>query len=95
LFVEGDRVVNFSEKPQVSAGMINGGYFIFERRIFDYLTEDENCDFEFGPLQKLAEEGELMVYTHHGFWECMDTPRDVKHINAMWKSGKAGWKIWE
>ena len=94
LFTDGDRVVEFSEKPQVTSGLINGGYFIFERRIFDYLSTAEDCDFEFGPLQQLAQEGELMVYTHTGFWACMDTLRDRKHLERMWESGEAPWKLW-
>ena len=94
LFTDGDRVTEFSEKPQVTSGMINGGFFIFERKILDYLSTAEDCDFEFGPLQKLASEGELMVYTHSGFWACMDTPRDRKHLERMWESGKAPWKTW-
>lgn len=95
LFVEEGRVLDFSEKPQISTGMINGGFFIFERAIFDYLTPEESCDFEFGPLQHLAADGELMVYLHQGFWECMDTVRDCAHLNKLWADGQARWKIWE
>lgn len=88
------RVVSFSEKPQVSEGLINGGFFVFNRKIFDYLTEDPNCDFERGALERLAAAGELMVYEHPGSWECMDTLRDMEHLNMLWKKGEAFWKVW-
>ena len=64
------------------------------RAIFDRLTEDDGCDLEFGPFERLAEEGELMVYRHPGFWACMDTLRDTEHLNRLWDSGQAGWKTW-
>ena len=94
IVVEDRSVKKFTEKPQASGGLINGGYFVLNRRIFDYLTEDRECDFEFGPLQVLAREKELMVYEYGGFWACMDTIRDVKHLDKLWVSGKAGWKVW-
>ncbi len=62
MIVKDDRVVSFTEKPQVSGRLINGGFFVFNRKIFNYLSRDDNCDFEGGPLEQLAEEGELMVY---------------------------------
>jgi len=95
LKVESNKVVLFTEKPQVSTGLINGGFFVFNKRIFEFLSEDENCDFERGPLEKLARMGELMVYKHKGSWECMDTLRDVEHLNKLWAEGKAFWKVWE
>ncbi|MDI6751280.1 MAG: glucose-1-phosphate cytidylyltransferase [bacterium] len=86
------RVVSFSEKPQVSEGLINGGFFVFNRKVFDHLTEDPNCDLEKDVLEKLATSGELMVYEHSGNWECMDTLRDMEHLNYLWKKGEAFWK---
>ena len=74
--------------------LISGGYFVFENRVFDYLSEDESCDLEYGTLERLAEEGQLMVYRHDGFWFCMDTLRDVEALNKMWHEGQAPWKIW-
>ena len=68
---------------------------VFNKSILDYLTTDINCDFEFGPLEKLAEEGEVMTYKHNGFWECADTVRDVNHLNKLWNTGEAKWKLWE
>lgn len=95
LILEKDRVMKFTEKPQASAGLINGGFFIFNRKIFDYLSADDNCDFEMGALEKLAENGELMVYQHSGSWECMDTIREMDHLNELWSNNKAFWKVWK
>ena len=95
LVVTNDRVDSFTEKPQVSDGLINGGFFVFNRKIFDYLLDDDDCDFEVGPLERLAEDGELMVFEHSGEWACMDTYRDVQHLNGLWESGKAFWKVWD
>ena len=99
LKIEGDRVARFHEKPKGpdharSDKLINGGYMCLNRAIFDRLTEDDGCDLEFGPFERLAEEGELMVYRHPGFWACMDTLRDTEHLNRLWDSGQAGWKTW-
>jgi len=94
LVIENNKVVSFTEKPQVSDGLINGGFFVFNRKIFDYLSEDDNCDFEVGPLEQLAEDGELMVYELKGEWTCMDTYRDMVYLNKLWQEGKAFWKIW-
>lgn len=87
-------IESFSEKPQVSAGTINGGFCVFNRKLFDYLSEAEDCDFEHGPLEQLAAKGELMAYEHDGQWACMDTLRDVEHLNRLWADGEAFWKAW-
>ncbi|MHC1700135.1 MAG: glucose-1-phosphate cytidylyltransferase [Humidesulfovibrio sp.] len=95
LKVEGDRVARFHEKPKgPGSGLINGGYMCLNRAIFDRLTEDDACDLEYGPLERLAEEGQLMVYRHPGFWACMDTLRDTEYLNKLWETGQAGWKTW-
>jgi len=94
LIVEAGRVLRFTEKPQASAGLINGGFFVFNRKIFDYLNNDDNCDFEKGALEKLAEERQLAVYKHDGAWECMDTLRDTEHLNELWNNNRAFWKVW-
>jgi glucose-1-phosphate cytidylyltransferase len=96
LKTEGDRVKSFREKPlnMQNRGLISGGFFVLNRKIFDYLTEDEACDFEFGVLENLAQNGELIVYRHKGFWACMDTLRDMEKLNRLWDEGKAKWKIW-
>jgi len=88
------RVISFEEKPQVSVGLINGGFMVFNKNLLNYLTTDENCEFEFGPLEKLAKEGEVIVFKHNGQWECMDHERDVVHLNKLWNEKKAFWKVW-
>jgi glucose-1-phosphate cytidylyltransferase len=94
LTIAGDRVAAFFEKPDADDDFVNGGFFVFERRLLDYLGDDDDCDLEVGPLEKLALEGELMVFRHHGFWACMDTQRDVDHLRHLWASGAAPWKVW-
>lgn len=88
-------VLSFEEKPQTSHGLINGGYMVFDKKMLNYLTSDTKCDFEFGPLEKMASEGQVMTYKHEGFWECADTVRDVNHLNKLWETGKSKWKVWE
>jgi glucose-1-phosphate cytidylyltransferase len=88
---DGNRVVDFREKPQTEAGWINGGFFVFEPGIFRYLSGDETI-LEREPLERLANDGELMAYKHEGFWHAMDTVRDRDVLNALWKSGAATWK---
>lgn len=95
MILAGDTVVHFEEKPQLSTGIINGGFFVFNRKIFDYLSVNDLCDFEFGPLQSLASNGELNVYRYDGFWQCMDTIRDRDYLNKLWDSGSPPWKTWE
>ncbi len=94
LKVSGDHVASFREKPQPGDGLINGGFFVFNRDIFQYLTTDDDCDLEIGALERIANEGQLMVYKHGGFWACMDTLRDMEYLNRLWVSGQASWNIW-
>jgi glucose-1-phosphate cytidylyltransferase len=89
-----DRVTTFGEKTQASEGWINGGFFVLEPAVLDYLPNDEE-PFEREPLQTLAAEGQLMAYRHEGFWQCMDTLRDVKYLEELWSSGSAPWKVWD
>jgi glucose-1-phosphate cytidylyltransferase len=88
LRTDGDRVESFSEKPQNGEGLINGGFFVFNRAIFDYLSSDDSCDLEVGPLEQIARKGQLMVYKHRGFWACMDTLRDTEYLNKLWNDGQ-------
>jgi glucose-1-phosphate cytidylyltransferase len=67
--------------------LINGGYIIFNQGIFNYLTEDENCDLEIGALERVAEDGQLQVFQHKGYWGCIDTVVDMNKMNELWKSG--------
>ena len=89
------KVELFQEKPQASQGLINGGFMVFNKELLDYLSEDENCDFEVGPLEEIARNGDVMVYKHNGSWECMDHGRDVAHLNKLWKNDQAFWKKWK
>jgi ADP-glucose pyrophosphorylase len=89
------KVELFAEKPQTSSGLISGGFFVFSRRLFDLLTTDDGCDLERGPLENLAREGQLMVYDHRGDWACVDTYRDLQHLNHVWNAKEAFWKVWE
>jgi glucose-1-phosphate cytidylyltransferase len=84
----------FTEKPQTSSGLISGGFFVFSRGIFDYLTTDDACDLERGPLEELAEQRQLKVYELAREWACADTYRDLEHLNALWNGGNAFWKVW-
>jgi glucose-1-phosphate cytidylyltransferase len=88
------KITKFREKPQTSEGLINGGFMIFNNELMDYLSIDEKCDFEHGPLEELTKRGEVMVYKHNGNWECMDHERDVDHLNKLWNSNNAFWKLW-
>ncbi|NJO90129.1 MAG: glucose-1-phosphate cytidylyltransferase [Chloroflexia bacterium] len=88
------QVLSFEEKPQTSKGLINGGYMVFDKKILEYLRPDKDCDFEFGPLEELAAKGEVMTYKHEGFWECADTVRDLNHLNKLWSTNQAKWKVW-
>jgi glucose-1-phosphate cytidylyltransferase len=94
LLEKNNLLVSFQEKPQTSKGLINGGFMVFNRGLLNYLTPNEDCDFEIGPLENLSKEGKVMVYKHQGQWECMDHERDVAHLNKLWNENKAFWKIW-
>ena len=91
---EGDVVRSFREKDETDASLINGGFMILNPEIFSYL-EDDSTVLEREPLQRLASEGQLMSFHHTGFWQCMDTQREMKKLEDLWQSGKAPWKIWE
>lgn len=93
LTIEGPLVREFSEKPQSGEGWINGGFFVFEPAVLDYLTDDA-ISLEREPLERLAAEGQLAAFRHEGFWQPMDTLRDKRVLEAMWESGKAPWKTW-
>ena len=90
---EGDQVNSFTEKPQAAEGWINGAFFVMEPEVFDYIDGD-GTQFEREPLERLAEDGQLMAYKHEGFWQCMDTRRDKHTLERLWESGEAPWKTW-
>ncbi len=91
---DGDRVVEFSEKPQTSEGWINGAFFVLEPEIFDFI-EGDGTHWEREPMERLAREGELMAYRHSGFWQCMDTIRDKNLLDGLAQSGTAPWMTWK
>jgi glucose-1-phosphate cytidylyltransferase len=93
LQIDGDQVLRFSEKPQTGEGWINGGFFVLEPGVFDYIEGDQT-HWEREPLERLAEDGQLMAYRHESFWLCMDTLRDKRALDALWASGHAPWKVW-
>lgn len=94
LVVEAGRAVAFSEKPPLSTGLVNGGFFFFQKDFLRYLSDDEACVLERAPLERCAVDGQLGVYEHSGFWHCMDTPRDWEMLQGLWESGRAPWKVW-
>jgi glucose-1-phosphate cytidylyltransferase len=89
-----DRVTTFFEKPQTSGGRINGGFFVANRRLFNYLNDDPALVFERDPLVTLSREGQLGCYIHDGFWQPMDTYQEFMLLNRLWDEGRAEWKIW-
>ena len=90
-----DQVLQFKEKPKGDGSWINAGFFVCEPEVFDYIDDDESTVFEQEPLMRLAQNGEIFTYKHHGFWMPMDTLRDKNKLNEMWRENKAEWKIWE
>lgn len=87
-------VKEFIEKPQLSEGYINGGFFVFEKKFFSYLSANNDCVLEKEPIERLTSQRELSVYPHDGFWQCMDTYRDYRYLQEMWEKGDVPWKVW-
>ena len=93
LMFEGDRVLEFSEKPQTAEGWINGAFFVLEPEVFDYIESDDTV-WEREPMETLARNQQLMAYRHDSFWQCMDTLREKHLLEQLWQSGSAPWKVW-
>ena len=93
LVFDGNVVVDFTEKPQIGEGWINGGFFVFEPEIFNYLEGDESS-LEIDALERVAADRQLSAYRHEGFWQCMDTLRDKRLLESLWQSGHAPWNVW-
>ncbi|MGH9157303.1 MAG: glucose-1-phosphate cytidylyltransferase [Acidimicrobiales bacterium] len=93
LELDGDQISEFSEKPQTGEGWINGAFFVLEPEVVNYIDGDDT-QWEREPLERLAKDRQLMAYRHHGFWQCMDTLRDRKLLEALWENGAAPWKLW-
>ena len=87
-------ITEFNEKPQASGGRISGGYFVCRREVFDYLGDNEDLTFEQEPMRQLANDNQMMLYKHDGFWQCMDTYRDYQLLNDMWDGAETPWKKW-
>lgn len=92
LIIESDQVKTFQEKPQMGQGWINGGFFIMQPEFFDLIPDDSTI-LEREPLEEVARMGELMAYRHDGFWQCMDTKRDLNFLEELWQKGLATWKV--
>lgn len=93
--LDGTRVSEFLEKPPVTRGRINAGFFVMRREFLGRLSDDPGLILERGPLVDLAQDGELMAFLHDGFWGCMDNSRDYQSLNQMWAEGRAPWKMWD
>jgi glucose-1-phosphate cytidylyltransferase len=90
----GEQVKAFQEKPKSNGNWINGGFFILQPEVFNYLSDSPDLIWEREPLEKLANDDQLISYKHHGFWHCMDTLKDNKDLNEMWDNGFSKWKVW-
>ncbi len=90
LALEGNRITNFFEKPESAQGWINGGYFVLNSGVLDYISGDETI-WEREPIEGLARDGQLMGYCHYGFWSCMDTLKEKNNLDELWNSGRAPW----
>jgi glucose-1-phosphate cytidylyltransferase len=93
IHLENNSVMEFLEKPQIGEGWINGGFFVLQPEVLSYIRDDQTL-FEREPLEQLAKDNQLMAYKQDGFWQCMDTLRDVRLLNDLWSKGEAPWKIW-
>ena len=94
LTLEDDMVLEFEEKPQMHTGYINGGFFVFDRAFFDYLSPEPDCDLEFGPLQRLARDRQLRGFKHERFWQCMDNVREKTYLDRLVRDNQAPWMKW-
>jgi glucose-1-phosphate cytidylyltransferase len=94
LNLQGDHVTSFEEKPHGDGGWVNGGFFVLSPKVIDLIDNDATV-WERGPMEQLARENQLSAYLHHGFWQPMDTLRDKNHLEELWQSGKAPWKVWK
>ncbi|CDZ76226.1 Glucose-1-phosphate cytidylyltransferase [Legionella massiliensis] len=91
--IHAGRITEFKEKPVDGGGWINGGYFVLDKKVIDYIDNDQTI-WEHEPLQQLTEKGQLMAFEHSGFWQPMDTLREKRGLEQLWNSGEAPWKVW-
>jgi glucose-1-phosphate cytidylyltransferase len=94
LDVKQSKIVGFKEKPQGDGAWVNGGFFVLSPKVIDYI-EDDRTIWERGPIERLAKESQLSAFNHRGFWQPMDTLRDKVHLEKLWESGSAPWKVWK
>jgi glucose-1-phosphate cytidylyltransferase len=94
LTIKDGLVADFQEKPQITGGYINGGFFVMNKEIFKYIGK-EDCFFEKEPMKQLTVDKQLKVYPHDDFWQCMDTQKDVQYLSSLWSQKKAPWKVWQ
>lgn len=92
--MDGNLITDFEEKRKGDMGWINGGYFVCDSKIFDYIEDRDDAVFERAPLEAIAKDGQINAYKHHGFWECMDTLADKMRLQKMWDENQAKWKVW-
>ncbi len=92
---DGTDIIGFREKAKEDGGWINGGFMVMQPEVFSYLQDEESCALEGQPMERLAKEGNLGIYKHNDFWQCMDTQRDRNRLEALWSSEQAPWKIWD
>lgn len=95
MVLNGDKVASFEEKPQMETGYINGGFFVLNKKVMSYLTENENCDLEFGAIQNIVKNDELCAFRHEGFWQPMDNIREKEYLSKLVIEHKAPWIIWK
>jgi len=93
LKMDGTKVESFLEKPKGDGGYINGGFFVLNSKVIEYIKEDATI-WEKEPMEKIAEQGEMRAFVHQGFWQPMDTLREKNHLEELWNTGKAPWKVW-
>ncbi len=89
-----DMITSFREKQKIDNSRISGGFMVLEPQVFDYIKDGDKTVFEKGPMMQLAAEGNLMGYRYDGFWQCMDTKREMDKLEELWDSGNAPWKVW-
>jgi glucose-1-phosphate cytidylyltransferase len=92
LVITDEQVLRFSEKPPITEGWVSGGFFIFNRKLLDYIDKDE--PLEVAPLNRLALDGQLSAYQHTGYWQCVDTFRELMMVEKLWQEDRAPWKLW-
>ncbi|MEW6300932.1 MAG: glucose-1-phosphate cytidylyltransferase [Thermodesulfobacteriota bacterium] len=92
--IKGNQVIDFNEKPEEGEGWINGGFFVLNAKVLDYI-EGDKTSWEYGPLEQLSRSGQIVGYKHTGFWSCMDTLREKNFLEELWNSGKAPWAVWK